>query len=91
METNKQLDLFDNEEWSFLHSVYGTFPNNEFSELEYKSAQGGFPSDFWKTYSSFANSNGGLIVFGVSETKGMLKIDGLNTDKINNLKKIFLG
>ena len=79
----------DNEEWSFLHSVYGTFPNNEFSELEYKSAQGGFPSDFWKTYSSFANSNGGLIVFGVSETKGMLKIDGLDTDKINSLKKIF--
>ncbi len=89
MDTNKQFDLFDNEEWSFLHSVYGIFPNNEFSELEYKSAQGGFPSDFWKTYSSFANSNGGLIVFGVSETKGMLKIDGLDTDKINSLKKIF--
>jgi ATP-dependent DNA helicase RecG len=89
METNKQLDLFDNEEWSFLHSVYGTFPNNEFSELEYKSAQGGFPSDFWKTYSSFANTNGGLIVFGVSEIKGMLKIDGLDAHKINNLKKIF--
>ncbi len=89
METNKQLDLFDSEEWSFLHSVYNTFPNNEFSELEYKSAQGGFPSDFWKTYSSFANTNGGLIVFGVSEKKGMLKIDGLYEDKINNLKKIF--
>ena len=89
MNTNNQLDLFENEEWSFLHSVYDTFPNNEFSELEYKSAQGGFPSDFWKTYSAFANSNGGLIVFGVSEKKGLLKIDGLEEDKISSLKKVF--
>jgi hypothetical protein len=49
MDTNKQLDLFESEELSFLHSVYDTFPNNEFSELEYKSAQGGFPSAFWKS------------------------------------------
>ncbi len=89
METNKQLDLFENGEWSFLHSVDNAFPNNEYSELEYKSAQGGFPSDFWKTYSAFANSNGGLIVFGVSEKKGIVYIDGLDEDKINGLKKIF--
>ena len=89
MENNKQLDLFENEEFSFLYSIYDTFPNNEFSELEYKSAQGGFPSDFWKTYSAFANSNGGLIVFGVSEKKGLLKIDGLEEDKISSLKKVF--
>jgi ATP-dependent DNA helicase RecG len=89
MDTNKQLDLFENGEWSFLNSVDNAFPNNEYSELEYKSAQGGFPSEFWKTYSAFANSNGGLIVFGVSEKKGILYIDGLDEDKINSLKKIF--
>ena len=39
--------------------------DKESDELEFKTAAGGFPKSFWSTYSSFANTNGGAIVFGV--------------------------
>lgn len=36
---------------TFLNSV-------ETDDLEFKSAAGGFPGNFWDTYSAFANSEG---------------------------------
>ncbi|HEY3372251.1 MAG TPA: ATP-binding protein [Prolixibacteraceae bacterium] len=63
----KQLDLFNSQDWTLNLIVNDTFPNNEYSELEYKAALGGFPNDFWKTYSAFANTNGGVIVLDTSE------------------------
>ena len=33
--------------------------DKESSEIEFKSAAGGFPKSFWETYSSFANMDGG--------------------------------
>ncbi len=35
--------------------------------LECKKAESKIPSSVWETYSSFANTNGGLILFGVEE------------------------
>ena len=35
---------------------------NESDDLEFKSAAGGFPGNFWDTYSAFANTDGGTIV-----------------------------
>ena len=39
----------------------------ESEDLEFKHASGGFPGSFWDTYSSFANTEGGTILFGVVE------------------------
>ena len=36
---------------------------------EVKKAERGLPRALWETYSSFANSNGGVIILGVSERK----------------------
>ena len=76
---------------------------SEYSEdncLEVKKATKGLPNSIWETYSSFANSEGGLIVLGVEEDKNhQLHITGVNNPEelirdfwntINNQQKISL-
>ena len=63
--------------------------NKESDELEFKTAAGGFPHSFWETYSSFANTNGGTIVFGVKEKGEVLLLDGLSSDQIAKYKRDF--
>ena len=70
---------------------------NECDDLEFKSAAGGFPGNFWDTYSAFANCYGGVIILGVKENKdGTWHTTGLQNaakvqkefwDIINNTKK----
>ena len=52
--------------------------------LEVKKADGGLPITLWETYSSFANSNGGVIILGVGERQdGSWYTAGLqNAEKI---------
>lgn len=85
----KQLELFDlfNESLYLIQS--DLFPDTESDEVEFKSAEGGFPKDFWKSYSSFANTNGGIIVLGVKEKKGIFFYDGLSKEQIINYQKEF--
>ena len=56
----------------------------EDKELEFKSARGGVPRSLWETYSSFANTDGGVIVLGVKQHSGnRFEIQGLeNAEKI---------
>ena len=84
-----QLNLFDVVNQPFLAIPTELFPNSESDEVEFKSASGGFPKDFWKTYSAFANTNGGVIVLGVSEKKGSFNFDGLTADLIIKYQKEF--
>lgn len=84
----KQLNLFDTN-WALNNTLYDVFENDEFSELEYKSAAGGFPESFWDTYSAFANTDGGVIILGVSDKNGIVRIDGLDPKKVNGLKNFF--
>jgi predicted HTH transcriptional regulator len=86
---NRQLDIFDDDNMKLFWKVADTFPAFESFELEYKSAAGGFPKDFWKTYSAFANTEGGFIVLGVKEKSGKFQIEGLDKDLIHHHKKIF--
>ncbi len=68
---------------------------NEDKNLEYKEAKNTVPKSFWETYSAFANTNGGTVIFGVDDqTK---KIEGVNDPKkiisdlfnmLNNPQKI---
>lgn len=61
----------------------------ECDDIEFKSAAGGFPSSFWETYSAFANTDGGTIVFGVKETDGKFSLNGLSEEQIEKYKKDF--
>jgi predicted HTH transcriptional regulator len=55
---------------------------------EVKKAEGGLPTALWETYSSFANSNGGVIILGVGERQdGSWYTTGLKN--ASKLKKNF--
>ena len=87
MTRNEQLTLFD--EMSFYEHVEDLINDYESSDLEFKSTAGGFPDNFWETYSAFANTQGGIIVLGVSEKKGRFIVDGLGKEQIVKYKKDF--
>lgn len=62
----------------------------ENSEVEYKSAAGGFPvKEFWITFSAFANTNGGTIVLGVKQKGRKFFPDGLSKELISKYRKQF--
>lgn len=62
---------------------------NENKEIEFKSAHGGFPGSFWETYSSFANTDGGIIVFGIKEKQGIFSVHPHSREDTDKLKKSF--
>ncbi len=88
--TSNQLNLFDLDDELSIYSllVSNILPNENF-EVEYKSASLGFPRDFWKSYSAFANTATGIIVLGVKEKKEEFIIEGLTDEQISKYQKQF--
>jgi len=60
----------------------------EGTDWEFKAAKGGLPGAFWETYSAMANSEGGTVVLGASETEsGKVHLDGLSNEQIHKYEK----
>lgn len=66
-------------------------------DFECKAAQGGLPNSVWETYSAMANTNGGIILLGVSQENEEFKIIGIENpsnmlrdfwNTINNPSKV---
>lgn len=77
----KQGDLIE-----FLNQALSETEN---SEIEFKHAHGGFPGSFWSTYSSFANTDGGSIIFGVKEKKEEFRLGPISAELANELINTF--
>lgn len=60
--------------------------SGEHDSLECKVARGGIPKSLWDTYSAFANTDGGIILLGISEEqKGVFSVAGVeNPEEMAN-------
>ena len=82
------------------HLICQNLTSTEKTTAEVKSARKGLPESLWDTYSSFANTEGGVIILGVKEkedrsweTTGLqdaAKLEKEFWDLINNQQKISL-
>ena len=67
---------------------------SESDDLEFKSAKGGLPQSLWETYSSMANTKGGVILLGVENdgtVSGLVDPEKIKRDfwnTINNRGKV---
>jgi len=69
----------------------------ELIHAECKDASGGLPDSMWESYSSFANTDGGVILLGVKEVDGRFSVAGVSNatalikkfwDCVNNREKV---
>lgn len=70
--------------YSYIRSLCDKGEN---TEVEFKSALGGFPGSFWETYSAFGNTAGGIIVLGIKEKNHKFTPDHLTTEQVAKYKK----
>ncbi len=51
---------------------------------EIKESTSELSNSIWATVSAFANTEGGLIILGLSEEKGFVSVDGFELDKVRD-------
>lgn len=88
MDHKKPIILNDLEEWDFIDYIDSLIQKEETVDLEFKIAKDGLPNSLWDTYSSFANTDGGIIVLGVKEHKQQFIIEGLTKEQIGQYKRL---
>lgn len=80
----------DNKEWDIIYEILEQNQLlGESYELEFKSGKGGLPGSLWESYSAFANSEGGIIVLGITEKEESLQVDGLSQTQISKFQQDF--
>jgi len=58
---------------------------HEWNNVEFKKAQRGVPESAYETVSSFSNTGGGWLVFGIRDYDGHYEVAGvLEVDKVQN-------
>ena len=62
----------------------------EWADFECKRAQHDVPRDAYSTVSAFANTQGGWLLFGVSENAGRLEVSGVAPDAFDRVQNAFL-
>ena len=62
----------------------------EWADFECKKARNDVPKDAYSTVSAFANTQGGWLVFGVSENNGQLEVTGVDPAAFDRVQDAFL-
>lgn len=62
-----------------IRDLLDSLEMGEGQEVEFKSAAGGLPNDLWPTLSAFANTAGGVVLLGITETAGQFSLGGLRS------------
>ena len=84
------MESSDNRNNSFKDYLNQLMAGKETACVEFKYGKGGFPhKEFWPSYSSFANTDGGVIIIGVKEKSGHFYPEGLSAETIEKYEKIF--
>ncbi len=62
----------------------------EWTDFECKKAHKDVPRDAYSTVSAFANTEGGWLLFGISEKEGNLNITGVDPASFDHVQDVFL-
>lgn len=62
----------------------------EWTDFECKKARSAVSKDAYSTVSAFANTSGGWLLFGVSETDGQLEVTGVDSKAFDRVQNDFL-